>query len=450
MRSIPAIPPVRRTAALLGGAAGPPAILATALADFDPASNVFTDTGGTTPATNGSSIARINSKVGSNNAQQSTVGNRPVLDTSGAFPVIQFRSASKQLLSTFTLAKPCTICCVLKVNAAVLSATDVIFDGATILTAILASNGYSTTSMVGESYTYVNGGTTRKLNWCEANNQHAIFWIELNTSGVVRINGKQRLAASFGSASLGGVSIGGLGGASGRCANYDLARFTVFDSTPSSDDRTAVESYFAEQYGLTLSTATKLLVYDGDSITQGFQVGFEQSCPYQTWQSLGSSWSPYNFGRPGFRSDQVLADWSSRYSLLYSAGNAKNIVVAMMGTNDLLQGISLATIQSNITSYVTAVKAAGFQCLIKTVPAMKDYTGSVVPGGAEADRVSLNSWIVSNSAGANAVIDYTSQTLLSAAGAGTNTTYFQADKLHPKTAGYALMAAIDAPAIAAR
>lgn len=121
-----------------------------------------------------------------------------------------------------------------------------------------------------------------------------------------------------------------------------------------------------------------------------------------------------------------------------------------MGTNDLLQGVSLATIQSNITSYVTAVKAAGFQCLIKTVPAMKDYTGSAVPGGAEADRVSLNSWIVSNSAGADAVIDYTSQTLLSDPGSGTNATYFQADRLHPTTAGYALMAAIDAPAIAAR
>ena len=61
----------------------------------------------------------------------------------------------------------------------------------------------------------------------------------------------------------------------------------------------------------------------------------------------------------------------------------------------------------------------------------------------EAERITLNGLVTSNAAGSGyAAVDYTTLTGFSGPTDYSNTTYYNADQVHPNSTGYAVMAAL--------
>ena len=72
--------------------------------DFTDTANIFSDTAGTTPITNGGAIARINDKSGnSNHISQATAGNRPLWTSAGNASYAAFDGSNDHLASTATI-----------------------------------------------------------------------------------------------------------------------------------------------------------------------------------------------------------------------------------------------------------------------------------------------------------------------------------------------------------
>ena len=130
----------------------------------------------------------------------------------------------------------------------------------------------------------------------------------------------------------------------------------------------------------------------GDSITQGFARdadgeiggildpprgaridwwGYEIELEYMIEASLGSGTSSiYNWGAHGLRSDSALtcgqAGWDCIDVVLDSREEA-NMILIMLGANDLYNGISSPTTQSNLSEMIDKSRAQGVTPVLGTI-----------------------------------------------------------------------------------
>lgn len=128
----------------------------------------------------------------------------------------------------------------------------------------------------------------------------------------------------------------------------------------------------------------------------------------------------------------MLTEFPTKTRAQFQAG-IPNDVELWAGTNDFEQvGATVAAVYANITSYVSAVHAAGGKVIVGT---MLSRTGSNPVGGEtlDADKNALNALILANSAGADGEADFTG-TLLGCDGCFANTTWFT-DGVHPTALG---------------
>jgi len=161
----------------------------------------------------------------------------------------------------------------------------------------------------------------------------------------------------------------------------------------------------------------------GDSITEGFP----NLVPYTTSLSLDRHWAPVsisNLGTSGETMQTMLANYSTSAAPLYKPGY-KNILILEGCSNDLAGGTSPSTCYGYINSYVADAHATGYTILVWTV---------LSKVGIDSQKDTLNTSIVANSAGADGIVNFTS-TPLGCDGCYTNTTWFQADGIHPNQAG---------------
>lgn len=181
------------------------------------------------------------------------------------------------------------------------------------------------------------------------------------------------------------------------------------------------------------------VVMVGDSITMGntifgarpFGLLFEDRyvTPATTWL----------LGQNGLRISTIAADTNQlKPTTMYRSGLAKNVLHVFAGTNDIAQNDTASTAYGNLSSYITAAKAAGFMVAV----------GTMLPRGTltspqETERLAYNSLIIANSAGADAVIDYAS---IPALANPANATMYT-DTVHPTAAGHVELAAIAGPVI---
>lgn len=135
----------------------------------------------------------------------------------------------------------------------------------------------------------------------------------------------------------------------------------------------------------------------------------------------------------------------------YSAADRKTMLIAWGGTNDIaLGGASAATTYARIVTYGTARKAAGWRVIILSI---LPRSAAGTPATFEADRQTVNAAlladfptatahtnITSGGAYADYLINIGADTTIGEAGDELNTTYYTADKVHLKNAGYAIVA----------
>lgn len=162
------------------------------------------------------------------------------------------------------------------------------------------------------------------------------------------------------------------------------------------------------------------LIAIGDSIT----AGFNNLDAYTNLMPLTSyHFSISNMGIFGETMATMLADFSTQVTPNLKAGQP-NVIVVWGGTNDIAAGATASSVYANIVSYCANVHSAGALCIVPTM---------LSRNGFDTQKNSLNALILANTAGADGIANFTG-TPLGIDGGYTNTTWFQADGIHPTQA----------------
>lgn len=177
-------------------------------------------------------------------------------------------------------------------------------------------------------------------------------------------------------------------------------------------------------------------VADGDSIT--FAQGLVQSLAYPNVMvaALTQSYNFVNIGVPGNTCTQrdtaaTLPGGADQY--LKNNQRAQATLSIDCGVNDLFGGATPAVAFSNLSTYITNRKAAGW----KHIAVLTILDASTV---SFANTSGLSALIVAGAgAGGYTVADVGSDANLGCNGCHANSTYFQADGVHPTAVGQALM-----------
>lgn len=127
--------------------------------------------------------------------------------------------------------------------------------------------------------------------------------------------------------------------------------------------------------------------FPGDSITAGNEGGAidQQGPSYPNMVGVLSMQrieKVINAGRPGWRSDQILAVFDTDV-----AAYSPSLVSPMFGTNDANQGVPLATFAANVRAYVAKIRSIGARPVLS----------AIMPNNVTADRrkltVQYNAWL---------------------------------------------------------
>lgn len=234
-----------------------------------------------------------------------------------------------------------------------------------------------------------------------------------------------------------------IGGPAPAGANHggvgDYAEFLVTSSAPTAAAVNAMYHMANATYGLALTPFTKQVLFVGDSITAGGKATTSGG----SWASLiaGANRSNYyiNTGEPSAFASDVLADAPTRF-YPYSSCGVPTTCTIMLGTNDIANSHSAASIYANIRDIALGLKANG---------ASRVVIVTILPfsSGTEAIRQSACDLLVANADGAfDAIADVRGITM-GTAGNNTDTTYYNADQVHPNDAGHAALYALINPLI---
>jgi lysophospholipase L1-like esterase len=178
-----------------------------------------------------------------------------------------------------------------------------------------------------------------------------------------------------------------------------------------------------------LSTATNQIVAVGDSITEG--IGVTNS--YATsavLTGLNDTYTIDKLGQPGITASAVQGYCETQYVTSVASGAAKNIISVFLGTNDAGSNAPATTL-ANLAAICRTLRAqtvgANTKILVMT---MLSRTG------VDAFHDSYNTLIRAQwQQFSDGLVDFAANPLYGADGAYANTTYFQADGIHPTQTG---------------
>ncbi len=204
------------------------------VADWDPASGVT--------VTSGKITAWVD-KFGSHSV--TGVANGPVLTASGlgSDSTVDFAGAATTvaLQGTFTLNQPAMCCAVMKCTPGTSAVNDIVFDGKTIVTFVIAVDATPNTAF--------NCGSALSTAFAIANAvwKYCSFVSKASNSGQVWENGVSKIGpGNVGTGNPGGFTIGGLANLT-RSAPVKFARILLFSSDA---DRANAELYLSLRYPL--------------------------------------------------------------------------------------------------------------------------------------------------------------------------------------------------------
>ena len=236
-----------------------------------------------------------------------------------------------------------------------------------------------------------------------------------------------------------GVNIGVLdaGGDFTLVGNYLL--FAVYNRALSASEIAQAYAFGHDKYGVAMYGVRRhaQVVCVGDSITSGNTETLGNSYPnlIAAPSALGVYAEVTNYGQPSISLASILGNYSM-VTAEYDAGYAKHVAILFAGTNDLTGCTGTAdcnskeaTLQTNTTSLVTGLHAAGFQVLIITMLAR---SAEVV--AFDVARQTYNTWLrtLSNS-GADALADPGGDAYM---GVLPQTSGYFSDGAHPTNLGY--------------
>jgi lysophospholipase L1-like esterase len=176
------------------------------------------------------------------------------------------------------------------------------------------------------------------------------------------------------------------------------------------------------------NTVSKHQVYSiGDSLTYSNGSGYFET---QLNTLLGNTWIVVNRGISGQTTAQMLARFQTD---IIDRGDAEYITI-WGGINDVLGGLSAASIESNLQQMYTMAHNAGLKVVAINISPFKGYSGWTADKQTVLDAV--NTWITSSATDVDYVID-----IYSVLEDGSNpdallATYDGGDQLHLSVSGY--------------
>ena len=209
----------------------------------------------------------------------------------------------------------------------------------------------------------------------------------------------------------------------------DLAAVFIYDRALSAAKTNALNAYLDSRYGLALKADwVKQIVTVGDSIAGGSEAGNGSGFAAQIAAHFAPS-DVYSLGFGiGYMGVQDLIDEAATIDALLSAGMT-NVLQVFVGTNDIvLRSRTGAATYADLSAYCAARRSAGWKVVVSTV--LPRSTGQ-----SEIDA--LNTSIRANWATfADALVDAAADASLDD---NTDTNFFNADAVHPNTAGHGVL-----------
>jgi len=135
-------------------------------------------------------------------------------------------------------------------------------------------------------------------------------------------------------------------------------------------------------------------------------------------------WTVFNYGVNGESLATMLANAPTVVDPRFTSAHP-SVDTVWGGTNDIASGATVAATYANMVSYVAARHAVGWKVIVPTMLSRV---------GLDVQKNAYNALILANTAGADAIADFTG-TPLGCDGCYTNSTWFQADGIHPTQAG---------------
>ena len=185
-----------------------------------------------------------------------------------------------------------------------------------------------------------------------------------------------------------------------------------------------------------------VVVFDGDSITEGYQSTFLWNRARQSQAQFSKPARVFNKGYFGDTMAHRYSNYAGDIAPLYSSTAKNNILEIFAGTNDNDgTNTSCTAIYGNMTSYVAAAHATGWKVIVGTMLPRNGWSGNQI-----TEQGACNTLIRANSAGADAIADYAADATMGVQANTTNTAYY-ADGTHPTSLGYGYLAIIEAAAV---
>lgn len=187
-------------------------------------------------------------------------------------------------------------------------------------------------------------------------------------------------------------------------------------------------------------------MFDGNSLTNGAGASAGQSYRDQVL-ALVSGWTQFNASGNGFSIAEMNVDAATQVDSQYDAGRAKNVVVFWEGRNQIVYSDDDATaIFNKFKQYGEARKAAGWKTIVLTT--LPSAFGNE-PEYYETRRQAFNAILRERwDEVADVLVDVADDSRIGLVGCTSDATYY-ADGVHMTAAGYAIIAARVAVALAA-
>lgn len=218
----------------------------------------------------------------------------------------------------------------------------------------------------------------------------------------------------------------------------------IADSAISGADLTQLKLRITTKWNLA-KTNTIQIAFVGDSITSGTGAEEADSYPNQVLRLRQGDFDGLNVSLPGGGIVNTNTERSQHADPALDATTytTHQILVMLLGTNNLSQGETAANLLTNLQTAVSAAQTAGWdKVLVGTITPQAGITA-----GEETQRNTLNTSIRTNTGSwHDGVVDFDGDVRLQDE---TDLTYFNADQVHPNATGYQVMAEIANTAITA-
>jgi len=185
------------------------------------------------------------------------------------------------------------------------------------------------------------------------------------------------------------------------------------------------------QLGVTIPAWRNWVVFEGDSITSN-------GWPYTAQAAI----SPFPQGHTAAVAGAKIADLVSRETAdnaTLMASPTSNVLAVLVGANDQAEGASAFV--ASLKSYCLAQRAAGWNKIV--VLTILPQTTS----GFNAFRDAANPLIVADTSFYDAIVRLDQDPVIGCDACAANTAYYNADGIHPNTAGENILAADVVPVL---